>query len=163
MGTRCGAQSLRPGGGSPRYGANRVPCITAQQREHVMSRLIDIWNAARLSAIAVAAAVLGWCASSGATPALANGFYIYDSSHYRPVHGRARNIFRNPVGKLSPGVTRRLPSLTPKPAEFDFGVAPITIDAPAGSAAKARRTTPALPVTPATPLAPDLSAPKKTL
>jgi hypothetical protein len=127
-----------------------------------MARLIELCKPARRYMIAVALAATGCGAASVATPAFASGHYIYDTSHYRPVHGRARNIFRNPVGKLSPGVTRRLPSLTPKPAEFDFGVAPIKIEAPAGSAAKARRTDPSKPATPATPLLPDLSVPKKT-
>jgi hypothetical protein len=126
-----------------------------------MVRVIKISKHLRRRAIAAVVAVAGGSVSSLPTPAVASGLYIYDTSHYRPVHGRARNIFRNPVGKLSPGVTRRLPSLTPKPAEFDFGVAPIKIEAPAGSAAKARRTNPAVPTTPATPLLPELSVPKK--
>ncbi len=121
-----------------------------------MAGMIEIWISVRPCLVAAAVSLATVGAMSVPTPASAGGTSIYDTSHYRPVHGRARNIFHNPVGKLSPGVTRRLPSLTPKPAEFDFGIAPVKIDAPAGSAAKARRPTPAAP------LLPELSVPKKT-
>jgi hypothetical protein len=127
-----------------------------------MARVIENWNPLRRCASVAVVAAAVWVALGAATPVMAGGRYIYDTSHYRPMHGRERTIFRNPVGKLGPGVTRRLPSLTPKPAEFDFGAEPIKIEAPAGSAAKARRTNPAAPVIPATPPLPDVSLSPKT-
>jgi hypothetical protein len=124
-----------------------------------MTHLIEIRIFKRGGVAALALAVMAVGATSSITPAMADGRHFYDDSYYRPVHGRARNIFRNPVGKLNPGVTRRLPPLDVKPSEFDFGIKPIKIDSPDGSAAKARRTG---ITTPTTPLLPDLSAPKKT-
>jgi hypothetical protein len=75
---------------------------------------------------------------SGTSPATAGG-HFYDHSYYRPVHGHARNIFHNPVGKLDTTITKRLPSLTVKPTEFDFGVRETKLTAPESAAAAARR------------------------
>jgi hypothetical protein len=122
-----------------------------------MAHVIEIWHPHRRCMAAVVIAAVGWGMFGAATPAMAAGRYIYDTSHYRPMHGRERTVFRNPIGKLGAGVTRRLPSLTPKPAEFDFGAEPIKIESPVGSAAKARRTNPTAPTT----LLPELSEPKK--
>jgi hypothetical protein len=123
---------------------------------------IDIRKHVRRAGVTGAIVVATWGATLGAmsaaSPVVASGLYIYDSSYYRPMRGRERSTFRNPVGKLGPGVTRRLPSLTPKPAEFDFGGAgPIKIDPPAGSSAKARRGNPASQIAPLTPIPPTLT------
>jgi hypothetical protein len=75
----------------------------------------------------------------GASPAMAGGGHFYDHSYYRPVHGHARNIFHNPVGKLDTTITKRLPSLTVKPTEFDFGVRETKLTAPESAAAATRR------------------------
>jgi hypothetical protein len=135
-----------------------------------MTRRIEIWKPLQRGLLAAAVAAVGWSVPGAAPPAQASGLYIYDTSHYRPVHGRARSVFRNPVGKLGPGVTRRLPTLTPKPAEFDYGAEPVKIESSAEVAARARRTNstaptppapPTTPALPATPALPELTGPKK--
>jgi hypothetical protein len=75
---------------------------------------------------------------SGTSAAMAGG-HFYDHSYYRPVHGHARNIFHNPVGRLDTTITKRLPPLTVKPTEFDFGVRETKLTAPESAAAAARR------------------------
>jgi hypothetical protein len=132
--------------------------VTNGSENMPMTRSIEYSNALRRCGIAavVAAAVCNFMGV--APPASASGIYIFDNSYYRPMRGRERTVFRNPVGKLGPGVTRRLPPLTPRPAEFDFGGAgPITIDPPPGSAASARRSNPASEIAPLTPIPPVLT------
>ncbi len=73
-----------------------------------------------------------------AAPAHAGGSH-HDHAHYRPVHGQARNIFHNPVGRLDTTITKRLPPLTVKPTEFNFGVRETKLTAPESAAAAARR------------------------
>ena len=82
------------------------------------------------------ALVLGFL--SGTSPATAGG-HFYDHSYYRPVHGHARNIFHDPVGRLDTTITRRLPPLTVKPTEFDFGIRETKLTAPESAAAAVRR------------------------
>ena len=73
-----------------------------------------------------------------AAPAHAGGSH-HDHAYYRPVHGHARNIFHNPVGRLDTTITKRLPPLTVKPTEFNFGVRETKLTAPESAAAAARR------------------------
>ncbi len=100
---------------------------------------------ARTTAAGMALALM---ALLGVPQASAGGRQIYDHSYYRPVHGHARSIFHNPVGKLDTTITRRLPPLTVKPAEFDFGIKTSKLSSIESSSAKARRTNPALPAAP---------------
>ena len=67
-------------------------------------------------AIALAVAVIGSAVSS---PASAHRWLHHDHSYYRPVHGHARNLFIDPVGKLDNTVLRRLPKLDVPPAKLD--------------------------------------------
>ncbi len=90
--------------------------------------------------------------SGAISPTKVSAHYIFEPPHKRGGYVRGRSVFINPVGKINKEATRRLPSLTVKPAEFDFGIKPITLESPAGSAARARRSS----------QSPRLSVPPKT-
>jgi hypothetical protein len=101
--------------------------------------------------IALAVVVVGGAVSS---PATAHRWHHYDHSYYRAVHGHARDLFIDPVGKLDNTVLRRLPKLDVAPARLQdlprqttLSRSPPTDDAPIRKPTRGK-SRPASPSTP---------------